>query len=1440
MSTGADQSQSANFNRPPRIQFPGFENEEVNIPAPPPVQDPPEQNMLLALLPIVGVVGMAVFFVVRPALTGEGASATNVLFAIPMLLVAASTIATAIIAQRQQRRDYERRRLENDRRYIRLLEQKRARLQAAHDAQLAILDYNFPEPMQWLDLALTRDIRLWERRAGDADFTALRIGLGRTPSLVNIKTPDPDTTSDSLDKAFALADEYRYLQNAPTIASMYHDVSIGYSGKRAVMLRAVRAAICHLAVTHAPQDLHIHLIAPQAHHDDWRWMEWLPHTSQSHRAGAADLIALDTENIRNLMGNLSQVIDERRERGGDGVKTPHLLVVIDGPQLVESEAVYSTILKNGNQVGASALCLVTRFENIPADCGAVVEVYDNGEFRYARTGSDGYEVEGNVVDGLSTQDAEHIARALASVVMREVGGAGRIPRRVDFLDLYGVRYVEDLPERINLWWRRNIVKGELPFPVRIGRESLAVDTVVMLDEDHHGPHGMLAGTTGSGKSELLQTLICALVLEHDPRLLSLLLIDFKGGATFNVFNQLPHTVGTVTNLDSIRVTRALEALKAETTYRQQFLERKNVRDITQYHRYYAPDAQALHDPNFEPLPHLFIIVDEFAQLAKEMPDFMRELVRTVQVGRSLGLHLLLGTQSPMDVVTDEMNANLQFRMCLRVQNIEASRAMLRRPDAAYLPAGWPGRGYFQVGEQGMFKQFQTAYVGAEYEPKAERVATEQKTDFFLELISDGRAIDLMPKSSNGAAAEFGSTQLATDEPLIREPFTVAKALCATVTEYARENKVPWLPPLLLPPLADVMTLGDLDIKYAPGGWDGQEWLPPGKDHNGHVIPPGSAPVGLLDDVYNRTQHPLWINLNAEVEIEGHKDPNRKDGHVIVLGSPGTGKSTFMRTLAISLALLHSPDDLHMYFLSFTGTSLDALGSLPHAEQVVYGTQTERVRRLFGRIIHTLEERQSNRAAKHPTIVLFIDQYEQLVDSYRDQHLPDLERLITEGRAANIFVVISGNGPNSVPDRIRSLIAQRVALELGQPQDYILVVGRVQNVEDAAFPDGRGFYSNNPPLACHISLPVLETADVQNDAAAVEKLVGEMRATYLALKGVREPNRLNQQAPAPILELPTFIPLADLLANVKPAKGPRLVTPLGRYDNDSLSIFELDWWEDGPHFIVTGPPGTGKTSLLHAAVLSAATRYSPQDVRFLLVDFNGRSLRALSGLKHVIRRITSDTELKIEMTNLQSEMKAFYEAERSSTAQSNPATVIIIDDYDLTSEALTTSNEVLMQLRDHVRLHSELGLYIWAAGYLERTTDPLMKQLLLRRSGFALAHKESLQAMNVRTVGLPNEMMPQGRVYLPRQNRIEAALAEDSRELVERINNIWQRSAAASWLHPASQERVIKETESYLTRSAAPAPAPTPEQPPAERSGNVTIDLDVQGLIKDILGKKGTE
>ncbi|MEO8393458.1 MAG: hypothetical protein ABI700_10745, partial [Chloroflexota bacterium] len=398
-----EQLQSANFNRPPRLQFPDFEGEEVDIPAPPKADEQNDPPAVLNMIPLLGVSLMAIFYIL------VGASSGGVRFALPMLLMSGVTVGGTVLASRWRSRDLVRRRRDELLNYYRLLESKRVTLQAAYDAQIGILETNFPPADSWLNFVLTRDPRLWQRRTGEADFTAMRLGIGRAYSLVAVKPPKPETSSEALDDAFALADHYRFLQNAPIVASLSLDGALGVCGRRADALRALRAMICHLAATHAPQDLHIHLVT--AYYSAWSWMEWLPHTSQSHRGGAADLLVSDTDNIRNLMGNLGQVIDERREREGQG-HIPHLLLIIDDPALVESESVYLTILREGKQLGASAICIVNHFENIPADCGAILEIKESGQFRYARTGNIGYEAEGSSIDSISAQDAEHVARAL--------------------------------------------------------------------------------------------------------------------------------------------------------------------------------------------------------------------------------------------------------------------------------------------------------------------------------------------------------------------------------------------------------------------------------------------------------------------------------------------------------------------------------------------------------------------------------------------------------------------------------------------------------------------------------------------------------------------------------------------------------------------------------------------------------------------------------------------------------------------------------------------------------------------------------------------------------------------------------------------------------------------------------------------------------------------
>jgi S-DNA-T family DNA segregation ATPase FtsK/SpoIIIE len=1360
------------FNRAPRLQFPDISSLEIDLPRAPEASQPAEFNWLVTLTPLLGFGAMAVFYLAR----GGVNSPISIL---PLLLLASVSIVSTVLLQRWRTNSTQTAQKRQLLEYQQTLDNKRVRLQATRDALWAVMTRNFPSPHELLNLALEANPRLWERRPHDPDFTQYRVGTGRITMPINIRTPDLDWELDRHQAVRALLEQYSTLEHAPVTLSLQHDRSTAIIGRRVSLLGHIRALVCQLALTHAPQDLYIYVIASQSALNDWSWVTWLPHVTQNDPYG----VAFTPETTRNLLGYLSQLLDSRHHTRAI---TPHILLIVDDPQALEAEPVFSLLLRQGEQYGATTICLVNRFEQTPGDCQTIIQLDAKDRFKIQRVGTNGVEQQGDSADILSLNDATHIARVLAPISMQEGGALGRIPPRVELLGLYGVQTLEELRAQLPQRWQRPS-DGMLPRPVPIGLESQTTETFLWLHEEHHGPHGVLAGTTGSGKSELLQSLVCALAIEHDPRFLNVLLIDFKGGSTFGTFADLPHTAGMVTNLDAVQVQRMLEALKSEIEWRQQFLKDISVRDITQYHRFYTTEER-FNRADYQALPHLVIIVDEFAQLAREMPDFMSELVRIAQVGRSLGLHLILGTQSPMDVITDEMNANLQFRICLRVQNVEASRAVLHRPDAAYLPAGRAGRGYLQVGERGLFKQFQSAYSGADYH---DHVLVDETP--ILEWVSP--------------IGETHNLWHDTDAPNPHaEPHTVANAICEIISTFAKQIRIPPTKPLLLPSLAQRQALTSIHQRLR-GGCDGYRWTT-AYDSDNTPIALGSAPIGWIDDVTNRAQYPLWVHFN--------NDRRQYDGHLLIVGMPSSGKTTLLKSLALSLAVLHSPDALHLYFISFTGNGLNTLAQLPHAERVVQGIERERVRRLFGRLMKRLEQHTLASDETSPTMILFIDQYEQFRDMYRDTHLADLERLINEGRSARIFVVLTASHINAIPDRFRAVISQRIAFQQATLADYVLAVGRVV-LPDAPLPQGRCFVHASPPLLAHISLPSLNPLVSMHQNAiqhALEQSVQALQEAYQLMTLGQKDLQLRVQSPAPLRELPQRL-LSGKLSSLE-GKPAHVITPLGWRDDDSLSEFHLDWWQDGTHFVVVGPPTSGKTNLLQLAVLTSAKQYPPSQLRFLLVDFNQRSLRPLDALKHVIYRATDGLELKHHLQHLQSELTALQQQ-----GGILPITVLVIDDYDLFADTLANDYDVLHQLRHLARFYNDVPFHIWVAGYLERANDPFIKQLLLRRSGFGLMMRESLQRLNMRASHVSNEVLAVGRAYVANINAVDVvqtALIDNLGRDIDQINDdLWADYPSANWFYPTNQI--------------------APYAPIAYSSSvNDDGDIDTTGLLDDLLNE----
>ena len=503
------------------------------------------------------------------------------------------------------------------------------------------------------------DICLWERRPEDVDFLSLRLGTGKISSAMNIVQPDPDTDSEAIRRAFGLYIRYREIENAPIAISLRELGSMGLVGRRNDRIAAVYSFVSQLVALHSPEDLQIFLFSSKQYYRGWQWLSWLPHLSSTMTPGDPDFMAFSVKQSQELVSYLSKQLDSRGKKkttevDDDVPMTPFLVVILDGDNGVPEEPVLPLLLKEGMHLNVMAIILSDIIENIPSDCKSIIELKGRDKFMFWQTGALANELSG-LPDMMNLLNVDNLAHRLIEVRAQVANLSGGIPVKINLLQTYRVRTIEELDIQ-KKWQTLPNSDGLLPFPAPIGNVREMEPLQLHLAENHDGPHGIVAGTTGSGKSELLQTLVSALAIEHHPYFLNFLLIDFKGGSAFGAFRNLPHTVGLISNLDRSSALRALEAIKAENLRRQRFLKEQNVEDILEYHESLA-EKEYLPD-NWEPLPHIFIIIDEFAQLAKDMPDFLPELMALLRVGRSLGLHLILATQRPAGAVNDEMRSNL--------------------------------------------------------------------------------------------------------------------------------------------------------------------------------------------------------------------------------------------------------------------------------------------------------------------------------------------------------------------------------------------------------------------------------------------------------------------------------------------------------------------------------------------------------------------------------------------------------------------------------------------------------------------------------------------------------------------------------------------------------------------------------------------------------------
>lgn len=980
---------------------------------------------------------------------------------------------------------------------------------------------------------------------------------------------------------------------------------------------------------------------------------------------------------------------------------------------LESEAAISLLMEQGAQLGAAVIFLVPERSKIPSGCQGIVELTRDADgimkFLYAETGVNTTRYVGTADTVIHTDPLRKFATSLAEWEVRRSYGAD-IPRSSGLLPLYDTDTIAGL--RIEERWEeskepRRADWPKMPLGIMAGQEPRNLHFFA----DADGVHGMIAGSTGSGKSELLMTIILSLAAKYDPSMVNFVLIDFKGGAAFEPFRELPHVVDLVTNLGANAVARMFAAINAELNRRQRVNQDNDVKDIIRYRK------AGLHLDRNDNYPHLFIIIDEFAEMISNNPEYKAQLDSITRLGRALGVSLILAAQRPTGV-TDQMRANIKFRICLRVETREESSELLRMPDASYLPS-IPGRGYLQVGSESL-ELIQVAYTGEPY----------TKEDYSPLERYDVR--DIIWESDLGKEE---------DEPAY--DVMVRRMQILSAKEYGTDpDKRPWRKPWPspLPAYLSLDQTENLETSYIVG--DDFDFISETLEEN--------QPFSLCPEIHQwyttRTEWREidWANRAMRANIGFMDDAAnavlrtlRIDfmiGHFLILGASGWGKSIFLRTVMTSLVATHAPDALNLYILDFGNRSQQVFEDLPHTGAYIVAHERERVERLLRKIEQIIEERKeiisagnvSNYAdynqlearkrpegapEKLPAILVVVDNFAEFRESY-ESHLDMFSGLVREGLSNGLHFIITGEQSTAV-GKLFNLLPERITLKLSDDSEYSSVVGRgARPVDEIA---GRGLRRlDRSILELQVAMPL--GLDPNDESKSENDRLLEF-LNILKKAGDHYPR------PPQVLEQEKLVSLRNLLdetrANPVETNAPYVIIGRSDYDLQPTPIL-LDQKQ---HFIISGQPSTGKTNALQIFALSLAERYSPDQVALVMVDYQGGmtdygGTYRLSDLPHVVGQETLNEGIHLHNLAEQLENEFIYTPNRT------PREIyVLIDTYEDFDEIASTPEhgDARKRLGDLARRYGKQGLHFVIAGLRNglSSSDELIRPVSANRYGLAM-------------------------------------------------------------------------------------------------------------------------
>nr|WP_238357121.1 FtsK/SpoIIIE domain-containing protein [Kribbella italica] len=1106
----SDDGFGLDYNRPPRIA-PHLDDEKLRLPnAPnPPMKRPFPWPIVIA--PVV--LGMVMVWLL------------NSYFFLVFTMLSPMMMAMNYFSGRKNNRAEH---LEAIRRYNARKAALEEEISVAVARERLVRNVTAPDPVRIAQLATMPGSRLWERRRSDADYLLLRLGTADQASLKELDDQSREENHRTIRWT---------IPDAPVALPLRGHGVVGIAGRDLESHSLSRWMVIQAAVLHSPRMLRIIVLAEPDRAEDWNWVRWLPHLRPEGGPASVLIANDDATTTARVTELISQVQGRQRRIEASGrnepLRDPEIVVIADGARRLRDVPGFIQVLTDGPAVGVYSICLDRDERLLPEECGAVLAT----GLQTLTVKLPGMPDLKNVrIDLVTSQWCEQIARALAPVRDVSPDHDAGLPKSVKLLE--ELELEPPTAETLLGRWQRRPASTSFV----LGADF---DGRFVVDLVHDGPHGLIAGTTGSGKSELLQTMVASLASVNRPDELTFVLVDYKGGSAFKECAGLPHTLGMVTDLDTHLVERVLESLDAELRRRERILADADAKDLPDY------QAKRLVNPELGRLPRLVIVIDEFAAMVREIPEFVPGLIGIGQRGRSLGIHLILATQRPGGVVSGDMRANTNLRIALRVTDAAESMDIVDVNEAASINPSIPGRAVIRRGPR-LADLFQTAWVGAERDVEDDLIeqgpvepSNVHVTDLDWESLGKPVSVDDAPVVENEAPATLAVTDLMVLVEAIRE-----------ATEQLEDFDVqpqPWRPAL-----KPQMLLSEL----------------PETSHQSLFAP------YALEDLPALQQQRV-----AGVDFETF-------GHLYVIGAPRTGRTQMLRTLAGSAAKNISVADLHIYGIDAAGGGLATLEALPHCGAVASRHDMERMSRVLRRLNQEITQRQEL-AGKHNAtgltelrkvlpkaerpahILVLIDGWDALSATLEDhdqgQILQDVIRLLREGAGVGVHVVVTSER-SLLGGRLASHNDHKLLLRQAERTDYQAAGLRLNKVPAVIGP-GRGWHVLT---GSETQIAVLAEGGGAAQVEAIREIAIEARKRDSKVPAGRRP--------FPVTELPTAVEFSAVF-DLVPDEFRRPLWGLIGVGGDDAGPLGVDLAGVASSFAVLGPPGSGRSNTLSCLAVS---------------------------------------------------------------------------------------------------------------------------------------------------------------------------------------------------------------------------------------------------------------